>query len=97
MCLKPNLEVQNKDLEQEIIKQAKELIDLLENGRQKEKLLKYEVVRHQGYYNMFDPRARKLTGLTEEDYIYIQKHYLIKFLLFPLFWPYFLISPLYLF
>lgn len=75
MCLKPNLKVQNKDLEQEIIKQAEELIDLLEYGRQKEKLLKYEVVRQQGYYNMFDPRARKLTGLTEEDYIYIQKNY----------------------
>lgn len=75
MCLKPNLKVQNKDLEQEIIKQAEELIDLLENGKQKEKLLKYEVVRQQGYYNMFDPRARKLTGLTEEDYIYIQKNY----------------------
>lgn len=75
MCLKPNLKVQNKDLEQEIIKQAEQLIDILENGRQKEKLLKYEVVRQQGYYNMFDPRARKMTGLTEEDYIYIQKHY----------------------
>lgn len=71
MCLKTNLVCQNNNLEQDVIQQAKEIINLLENGRQKEQLLKYEVVRQQGYYNMFDPRARKLTGLSEKEYINI--------------------------
>lgn len=68
MCLKTSQE-------QEIIKQAQSIIDLLQNGRQKENLLKYEVIRHQGKYNMLDPRARQLTGLTEEDYFKIMKDY----------------------
>ena len=75
MCLKTNLVCQNNNLEQDVIQQAKEIINLLENGRQKEQLLKYEVVRQQGLYNMFDPKARKVTGLSEKEYINIQKHY----------------------
>ena len=75
MCLKTNLVCQNNNLEQDVIQQAKEIINLLENGRQKEQLLKYEIVRQQGYYNMFDPQARKLTGLSEKEYINIQNHY----------------------
>lgn len=68
MCLKTSQE-------QEIIKQAQSLIDLLQNGRQKENLLKYEIIRQQGKYNMLDPRARQLTGLAEEDYFQIMKNY----------------------
>lgn len=68
MCLKTSQK-------QEIIKQAQSIIDLLQNGRQKENLLKYEVVRQQGKYNMLDKRARQLTGLVEEDYMYIIKNY----------------------
>lgn len=75
MCLKANLNVHKRSLEQKAIKQAEEILDLLENGKQKEKLLKYEVVRQQGYYNMLDPRARQLTGLSEEDYEYIIRNY----------------------
>ena len=36
---------------------------------------KYEFVRQQGYFNMLDPRARQLTGLTKEQYKYIIKNY----------------------
>lgn len=68
MCLKTSEE-------QEIVKQAQSIIDLLQNGRQKEKLLKYEVIKQQGKYNMLDSRARQLTGLAEEDYEYIIKNY----------------------
>jgi len=35
----------------------------------------YERVRLTGYYNMFDPRAREMTGLTRERYIFILKNY----------------------
>ena len=69
MCLKTSQE-------QEIIKQAQSIIDLLQNGRQKENLLKYEVIRQQGKYNMVDPRARQLTGLAEDDYFQIMKDYI---------------------
>lgn len=35
----------------------------------------YERVRLTGYYNMFDPRAREMTGLTRERYIFILENY----------------------
>lgn len=35
----------------------------------------YEQVRREGKYNMFDPNARILTGLTEEEYIYAINNY----------------------
>lgn len=47
--------------------------------RQDKKLMKkfalYETVKQLGYYNMLDPRARKLAGLTKKDYNYIIEHY----------------------
>ena len=33
-------------------------------------------VRSRGAYNMFDPRARQITGLSREDYIFVMKNYL---------------------
>lgn len=35
----------------------------------------YEQVRQGGRFNMFDPRARKSTGLSKEDYVYCLKNY----------------------
>ena len=35
----------------------------------------YERVRVGGKYNMFDGRARRATGLSEEDYLYCLKNY----------------------
>jgi hypothetical protein len=36
---------------------------------------RYERVRLGGAYNMFDPRAREATGLTQDRYVFILKHY----------------------
>ena len=36
---------------------------------------KYELVRQLGYFNMLDPRAIDLTGLTKNEYFYILKNY----------------------
>jgi hypothetical protein len=33
--------------------------------------LRYEGVRLSGSYNMFDPRARELTGLSDGDYLFV--------------------------
>jgi hypothetical protein len=35
----------------------------------------YERVRARGRFNMFDPAARRATGLSREDYLYVMKHY----------------------
>jgi hypothetical protein len=35
----------------------------------------YERVRRHGLYNMFDPRARRLTKLGEEAYSFVMRHY----------------------
>ena len=35
----------------------------------------YERVREGGVYNMFDPRARIMTGLSQERYIFILGNY----------------------
>tara|TARA_R110000796_G_scaffold58543_2_gene135226 strand:- start:129 stop:344 length:216 start_codon:yes stop_codon:yes gene_type:complete len=35
----------------------------------------YERVRLAGHYNMFDPRAREMTGMTRERYIFILENY----------------------
>lgn len=64
-----------EELEIQIIKDIKEIKDILEDDKLKDKLFRYEVVRLQGNYNMFDPRARLQTGLTKKDYMYIIKNY----------------------
>lgn len=35
----------------------------------------YEEVRLSGRYNMFDPRARRATGLSSERYCFVMKNY----------------------
>ena len=79
MCLKPRIITEQDS----ILKQSEELRKILEEGEQEEKLLKYEIVKQQGCYNMLDKRARKLTGLTEKEYDYILKHYTELILKFP--------------
>ncbi len=65
MCLK----------KEKIKDQNKKILFISKKNRIKDDLLRYEVVRQQGKYNMLDPRARNLTGLTEERYSYIIKNY----------------------
>lgn len=36
---------------------------------------KYEKVRLSGQYNMFDPRARVMAGLTTEEYTFVMKNF----------------------
>ena len=36
----------------------------------------YEKVRVGGRYNMFDPRAISLSGLTKDDYIFAMENYI---------------------
>lgn len=40
-----------------------------------EKFKAFEEVRQLGHYNMFDARAREMTGLSENDYLYVMQHY----------------------
>lgn len=69
MCL--HEKVKTLDVTEKILGQCKELKQILEEIVLKEKLEKYELVRQQGYYNMLDKRAIKLSGLTEDEYQYI--------------------------
>lgn len=64
-----------EELEIQIIKDIKEIKDILDEDKIKDKLFKYEVVRLQGNYNILDPRARQQTGLSKKDYMYIIKNY----------------------
>ena len=36
---------------------------------------RYEEVRQRGRFNMYDPNARRLTGLSPSAYSYCMKHY----------------------
>ena len=69
-----NKNMTKEDLEIQIIKDIKDIKNILDENKLKDKLFRYEVVRLQGNY-MFDPRARLETGLSEEDYKYIMKEY----------------------
>lgn len=76
MCVKPNL-MQNNAKDKvitEMLNFSKEIAKT-KNNKQKENLYRYELVRLLGTYNMLDPKARKLTGLTEKEYTYIIKNY----------------------
>lgn len=78
MCLKQNYNKTNDRadiLANEIIRRTKELIRIVKRGRLEDNLVKYEVVKQQGIYNMLDPRARELAGISESTYRYIQKNY----------------------
>lgn len=76
MCLKEKNtnSMTKEELEIQIIKDIKEIKDILEEDKLKDKLFRYEVVRLQGY-NMFNPKSRLQTGLSKRDYTYIMKNY----------------------
>ena len=48
---------------------------MVNNMDEKQKFLAYERVRREGRFNMFDPNARMLTGLSKEDYIWVMNNY----------------------
>ena len=35
----------------------------------------YEKVRASGRFNMFDPNARRMTGLNEDDYLFVMTNF----------------------
>lgn len=70
-----NKNTTKEELEIQIIKDIKDIKNILDEDKLKDKLFRYEVVRLQGHYNMFDPRARLETGLSEEDYKFTMKEY----------------------
>jgi hypothetical protein len=43
--------------------------------KQIQQYLAYETVRMKGTYNMFDPRAQDLTGMTKGDYLFVMGQY----------------------
>lgn len=68
--------VNNKEeLIKEVHKGFLDLKNVFKEINLKEKFRKYELVRQQGRYNMFDNRSIVLSGLSKEDYIYIMKNY----------------------
>ena len=40
-----------------------------------EKFLEYEKIRQEGRYNMFDPKAREVAGLSKEKWFEIIRQY----------------------
>ena len=50
-------------------------ISRISNKYEQQNLLRYEIIRQKGIYNMFDPRTIQLTGLTEKEYKYILVNY----------------------
>ena len=45
-------------------------------AQQLDNFLKYETVRKSGKYHMWDMRAIQKSGLTQEEYFFVMKHYL---------------------
>lgn len=70
MCLKTR-----NDLTNEIIQETKDIKEILDESKLKEKLLQYELVRLNGRYNMMDIRSRLLVDIPKEEYNYIVKNY----------------------
>lgn len=76
MCLKENLNNKTKEeLGEIIITKLKELIEICKESNLKQKLERFEFIRHQGRYNMLDEETRKLTRISKDDYRYIIEHY----------------------
>ena len=63
---KMNLNFENKTLKK---------TNQMSTKYEQQNLLKYEIIRQKGIYNMFDTRTIQLTGLTEKEYNYILFNY----------------------
>ena len=74
MCLKQ--ENRNKEeLAEQIIKECNDLKDMLEEGKLKERLYEYELIKLNSKTPLLDEQARSLIGITSEEYIYITENY----------------------
>lgn len=57
------------------LKDTKKVKDCLKTTILRKNFEKYENIRQQGCYNMFDQKTRILTGLTDREYKYILANY----------------------
>lgn len=74
MCLKPENRTK-EELAEQILKDTKELIDIAKESKLKENLYEYELIKLNSKTPLLDERARRLIGITAEEYIYITKNY----------------------
>ncbi len=74
MCLKPENRTK-EELAEQIIKECNDLKDMLEEGKLKERLYEYELIKLNSKTPLLDEQARRLIGITAEEYIYITKNY----------------------
>ena len=74
MCLKPENRTK-EELAEQIIKECNDLKDMLEEGKLKERLYEYELIKLNSKTPLLDEQARSLIGITSEEYIYITENY----------------------
>ena len=74
MCLKQENRTK-EELAEQIIKECNALKDMLEEGKLKERLYEYELIKLNSKTPLLDEQARRLIGITAEEYIYITKNY----------------------
>ena len=74
MCLKPENRTK-EELAEQILKDTKELIDIAKESKLKENLYEYELIKLNSKTLLLDEQARRLIGITGEEYIYITKNY----------------------
>ena len=74
MCLKPENRTK-EELAEQIIKECNDLKDMLEEGKLKERLYEYELIKLNSKTPLLDEQARSLIGITSEEYIDITENY----------------------
>ena len=74
MCLKQENRTK-EELAEQIIKECNDLKDMLEEGKLKERLYEYELIKLNSKTPLLDEQARSLIGITSEEYIYITENY----------------------
>ena len=74
MCLKPENRTK-EELAEQILKDTKELIEIAKESKLKENLYEYELIKLNSKTPLLDEQARRLIGITAEEYIYITKNY----------------------
>lgn len=74
MCLKPENRTK-EELAEQILKDTKELIDIVKESKLKENLYEYELIKLNSKTPLLDEQARSLIGITSEEYIYITENY----------------------
>ena len=74
MCLKPENRTK-EELAEQILKDTKELIDIAKESKLKENLYEYELIKLNSKTPLLDEQARRLIGITSEEYIDITENY----------------------